>query len=147
MERKVEVECLTVSEVKTHCPFIVLGLSKWSQCCSACFFSPNLLSSPCWVQWARQWAAVSSARPRQASWMPLGVLKGPGSLHGMQWIRNLLRYWFMFRTLKNPKAISVVVFVSKTLKKKKFLCPYLLCSQDIQVNAHLWQIISVEFCI
>lgn len=77
MEGKVVAEYLTVSEVKTHYPFVIPRLSKWSQCCLECVLSP----SSCWVHWARQWAALFLARPRQASWMALGVLKGSWVSH------------------------------------------------------------------
>lgn len=40
MEGKVVAKYLTVSGVKTHYPFIVPKLSKWSQSCLECVLSP-----------------------------------------------------------------------------------------------------------
>lgn len=97
MEGKAAAEYLTVSEVKTHYPFVVPRLSERSQCCPEGALSP----SSRWVRRARQRAAVFSARPSQASWMALRVLTG-------SWVTS----W----NAMNQELTKLLIHVRDTLK-------------------------------
>lgn len=77
---------------------------------------------------------VFLARPRQASWMPLGVLKGPWVTSRYAMNQELTKVLIHIRDILKRTAISVVISISNFFK---CLCLYLMCGQDIQVNVNL----------